>query len=216
MKNYVSKTDDILIKEIKTNGTVLDRIKGYMIYGESRIPLSKKEKDVLERLDAAFTLLVNYNSNEQAIPLLMNRFTISRAQAYRDVRAARDLYGDINKTSKEADRIIALEWTIKTFQMAAKQRPPDLGNMNRAISNYVKLKALDREDPETFREEDLQQHNYYMILQINGESHQLDLNAKGIEKVPKKKMSQIINTLYNEIEDVEAVELLKEDGKQDA
>lgn len=214
MKNQLSKVDDRLIAQIRSEGTTLDRIKGYMMYGENKIPLSVKEKEILDRWDAAFTLLVNYHSNEQAIPLLMTRFTISRAQAYRDVRAARDLYGDINKTSKEADRIIALEWTIKTFQLAAKQRPPDLDNMNRSISNYIKLKALDREDPETFREEDLQQHNFYMILQIDGKNYQLDLDAKGIDKVSKKKMSNIIETLYTDIDEVEAIEIL-DDGKQD-
>lgn len=212
MKPKLSKIDERVVAQIRSEGTTLDRVKGYMMYGENRVPLTKKEKDILVRWDAAFTLLVNYHSNEQAIPLLMTRYKISRAQAYRDIRAARDLYGDINKTSKEADRIIALEWTIKTFQLAAKQRPPDLENMNRAISNYIKLKALDREDPETFREEDLQQHNFYMIMQIDGQNYQLDLSAKEVEKVPKRKMTSILNTLYTDIEEIEAVELI-EDGK---
>jgi len=89
--------------------------------------------------------------------------------------------------------------------------------MNRAISNYIKLKALDREDPDTFREEDLQQHNFYMIMQIDGKNYQIDLDAKGIEKVSKKKMTGIINTLYNDIEDVDAIELLEEEnGKQES
>jgi hypothetical protein len=213
MKNKLSRIDDRIVAQIRSEGTTLDRIKGSMMFGNDKVPLTLKEKEILERWDAAFTLLVNYHSNEQAIPLLMSRYNISRAQAYRDIRNARDLYGDINKTSKEADRIIALEWTIKTFQLAAKQRPPDLENMNRAISNYIKLKALDREDPETFREEDLQQHNFYMILQMDNSNYQIDLNAKGIDKIPKKKMQNIINTLYTDIEEVEAIELLDEDGK---
>jgi hypothetical protein len=213
MKNALAQIDKQKISLIKSQGTTFDRIKGNLMYGEEVIPLSAKDKVILQRWDAGWTLLNNYHSNEQAIPLLMAKFEISRAQAYRDLQNSKILYGNVFETTKAADRYILSELAMKTFQLAAKQSPPDIKSMNMAVANLIKIKALDKEDPETFREEDLQQHNYFMVVQLGKTAVQLDLN--GLEKVPQKTLQDICSQMEHEITDVEAIELIEgKNGKK--
>jgi hypothetical protein len=104
-----------------------------------------------------------------------------------------------------------MEWARMTFKMAFKDR--DLGAMNDATRNYIKASALEKDDPDTFTQDDLQQHVYYAFIKIGNETLQMDLSGTGLEKVPKKKAQGIIQSLYKDINDVEAIEIMN-NGKQ--
>ncbi len=198
---------DSKIAEIKKSGTSFDKIHAWYLYGSDKIILSHKDQEIRDRWEAAFSLLVNYHSTENAIPVLKTKYEISRAQAYRDIINAKRLFGDITQSSKEADRYILFELSMKTFQLAAKQSPPHIEGMNRAIANMIKLKGLDRDEPDAVRPEDLESHNYYMIVTYNGSPIKLDLNQ--MDKVPLANKRKFASMLENEIEDVDAVEIMK-------
>lgn len=107
-------------------------------------------------------MLCNYHSIQQAIPLLISQFKISEAQAYRDIRNAIQLFGDVISSSKEGHRYVIYEYAVKTFQLAAKNG--DHKAMSQAVSNMIKLLGLDRDDPDIPEFEKLKPNVYPIVL----------------------------------------------------
>jgi len=68
---------------------------------DSRIVLSPLEEGMKKRWEAAFSLLLNFKSREQAVKILQQQFGGSLATAYRDINHALALFGDITKSRKE-------------------------------------------------------------------------------------------------------------------
>lgn len=109
--------------------------------------LTTKHEEIRQRWVAAFAMLCNFHSIQQAVPLLSNQFDISDATVYRDISNAVKLFGDVLKSSKDGYRWIVYEYCVKTFQLAAKHG--DHKAMNMANSNMIKVLGLDRDDPDT-------------------------------------------------------------------
>jgi hypothetical protein len=120
----------------------IDKIREY--YADENIKLSSIEDDLRIRLESAYTFLCKFHSNEQTKKLLINQFNYSPAQAYRDIRSALDLFGDVIKTKKEASRYILYEMGMNNYQLAASKT--DLEQMNRALTNLIKITGVDRDD----------------------------------------------------------------------
>lgn len=193
------------LQRVKSEGTTLDRIWAHCVWGEDKMPLSEKELEIKDRLDTAFSLLTTFHSPEQAIPMLRSKYGISVAQAYRDIAAAKRLYGDITESSKEADRYILSEYAMRALQLATKEK--DIKGMNMAIGNLIKLKRLDQTDNSVLTEEDMQDHTYTMILPgKNGEVMKIDL--MDLEKVPTSDRNKFISFVNNDITDAEIIEIM--------
>lgn len=109
--------------------------------------LATKHEEIRIRWVAAFAMLCNFHSIQQAVPLLASKFDISDATVYRDISSAVKLFGDVLKASKDGYRWIVYEYCVKTFQLAAKHG--DHKAMNMANSNMIKVLGLDRDDPDT-------------------------------------------------------------------
>lgn len=211
MKRYLSKIDENKIAKIKNEGTTLDKIKGHLVYGEHYVRLTQHEQELLERWNTVFNLLKIGKSTSAIHASLKRLYNVEGlATVYRDIANAKKLFGSIDSVDKNAERIIAIEWARMTFRMALAKK--DIDGMNAATRNLIKASAIERDDPETFTEEDMQQHVYYAIIKMPNESIQLDLSGTGLEKIPKRKVQGIIQSMYSDIDDVQAIEIM-EDGK---
>ena len=62
--------------------------------------LSPADKLLNQQMEAAYALLLNYHTFEQAWPLLQKQFGISRATCYRRLADAQNLMGDLKKVKK--------------------------------------------------------------------------------------------------------------------
>ena len=171
--NYTSSTE-----------TTLDRIKASFLSEGAEEKLTAEEKVRKEQLEAAHGLLVNYHSLEQAVPLLVGRYGISKATAYRRCNEAIRLFGDVTRSYKDGIRHILYEFAMKVFQLAAgrknefKQPDPDLKAMNTAIKNMAMLKGLDKEDSSALTPELLGNRSFYLTIQMgpgSGEAKTIDL-----------------------------------------
>ena len=185
--------------------TTFDKIFAWYVDDTDKLKLTKKQEDLKVRWEAAYDLLCNYHSPQQATPLLMQKFSISKAQAYRDVKNATNLFGDINATRKEGTRHILYEYAMKTFQMAAKNH--DFAEMNRAIANMIKLKGLDKDDPNLPDFSRLEPTT--QVIQLNPEflqkfGHLIDQSV--IEKM-KKVMDKSVFSEYKDIIEVPFTEV---------
>ncbi|MCA8830534.1 hypothetical protein [Hymenobacter pini] len=108
--------------------------------------LSPADQLVNQQIEAAYALLSNYHTFDQAWPLLQKQFGISRATCYRRLADAQNLMGDLKKVRKEGRKAILLEFSRKILQLALTQRPPDMRAAIAAMNFEAKVGGLMRAD----------------------------------------------------------------------
>lgn len=154
------------------------------------IQLTDKEKELKKRWQSIFALLLNYHSQEQAVAVHMEQFGVTRATAYRDVRQALALFGDIKESDKKAYAHILVEYQMKILQLSLKKG--DLATARAVVMDMAKIKGVDRDDPEGLDPSKLEAHEYiyllpealrkYMADQIKGGTVNLnDMKAEDVE-----------------------------------
>jgi len=145
---------------------------------ESTIKLSAVEEKMKLRWEAAFSLLLNFHSREQAVKVLRQQFDgISLATAYRDINRALSLFGDITKSRKEGWRYIIFEYNQKLFQMATKDK--NLETMGKCLDRMIKLADLDKEESQ-FNPDKLQAQIYDISLPKAVEKALMTMIGKGV------------------------------------
>ncbi|OUJ68823.1 hypothetical protein [Hymenobacter crusticola] len=176
--------------------TTLDRIRASYVMEGAEERLSPSDKLRKEQLEAAHSLLVNYHSLEQAVPLLVGRFGISRASAYRRCTEAIRLFGDVTRTYKDGIRHILYEFAMKVFQLAASAKPPDLKAMNTAIKNMAVLKGLDKDDGNALTPEVLANRTYVLSITLNGKDGQeKSIDLGNLNKIDADTYAQVIEAV---------------------
>ncbi len=179
----------------KGKDTLLDRLYDSYLDEEAEDSLSETDKKKRSIIEAAWSLLVNYHSFEQSLPLLMSRFEISRATAYRMLNNATKLFGDVTQTNKQGLRHILYEYSMKVFQLAATQKPPDLKQMNTAIKNMAMLKGLHADDTSAFDAELLQAHTYLIQISAGEGKAPLTLDTAKIASLPEHEYVEVVDAV---------------------
>lgn len=128
---------------VKTGDTTFDKIFAHYI-DEKKYTLSKKQEEIKERWLAAWTLRITFHSTDQAINVYMNKYSVSRAQAFRDISRAERLFGSLSKTDKDGKRAIWSEYIHKYYLMAIKAK--DLKSVGNALKLMERAYELDSED----------------------------------------------------------------------
>lgn len=108
--------------------------------------LSAADKLVHTQMEAAYALILQYHSFEQAWPLLAKPFSLSRPTCYRRLREAQNLFGDVKKVKKEGRRSVLQEYARKVLQLCLTQRPPDVKGAMAAMKFEADLAGLCRAD----------------------------------------------------------------------
>lgn len=147
---------------IKTGDSSFDKI--YAYYKDStKYPLTPKQAELKDRWLAAFTLRQNFHSREQATNVLMEKYEISRAQAYRDLRNAERLFGNVMKADRDGSLAILLEYSHKYLLMAVKAK--DLKAIGKALELMGKYAEVDKENAINFNPEKLENKPVKMAIQ---------------------------------------------------
>jgi hypothetical protein len=114
--------------------------------------LSPADQLVNEQIEAAYALLSNYHTFDQAWTLLSKQFRndkgqpLSRATCYRRLADAQNLMGDLKKVRKEGRKAILIEFARKILQLALTQRPPDTRAALQAMKFEANIAGLMRAD----------------------------------------------------------------------
>jgi hypothetical protein len=138
---------------IKTGDSSFDKI--YAYYRDpSKYPLTSKQTELKDRWLAAFALRQNFHSREQACNVLMEKYKISRAQAYRDLKNAERLFGNVMKADRDGTLAILYEYSHKYLLMAVKAK--DLKAVGKAIELMGKYSDIDKENANNFNPEKLE------------------------------------------------------------
>ena len=160
--------------------TALERI--YAAYRDELGPgldgLSRDDKLIHNQIEAAYGLILNYHSFEQAWPLLAKQFSISRATCYRRLRDAQNLFGDVKKVKKEGRKAVLVEYARKLTQLALTQRPPDFKAALAAMKFEAAVAGLLRADSAHEEGDSGNGNTSYVInlIQANGKTQQFDIS----------------------------------------
>ena len=123
--------------------TLYERIRHHLLEGRK---LSGEETHILHRWETAHSLFVSKNETDaNAARILMKMYNISNFTAYKDIRNAKMLFGDVNKASTEGLRYIVSQWCIDMYRMAFIAK--DFDAMSNALGKLIKANCLDRQDP---------------------------------------------------------------------
>lgn len=127
------------------SSTAIERI--YAAYLENTLAhLSEADKLTHAELEAAYALVLNYQTFEQAWPLLAKQFDLSRATCYRRLQDSQNLFGDLKKVKKEGRRAVLVEFARKLLQLCLGQRPPDVKGALAAMKFEANITGLLRAD----------------------------------------------------------------------
>ncbi|WP_151087380.1 hypothetical protein [Hymenobacter baengnokdamensis] len=176
--------------------TTLDRLRAYFkaVGTQAPVVLTTHQQQVLTRLDAAWGLLLAAKTNEKATSKLISRFQVSRAQAYRDLADCKQLYGDVVKSSKEADRYLLKEMALDTYNRAKKAG--EIKEMNSAVATLVKITGLDKADAHIPDPESLEPSNY--LLEVKGQAGPgLTLNLEAIAGLPAHEYEAVMDAIQH-------------------
>src|SRR6056297_2371591 len=126
-KKRLTEGDSEILEKLK-NGTSYDRIYGHYVY-PGYIELTDKEIELRDRWAFAWTALLNNRLTGTAVNMIQKEYEVSEPQAFRDVKNARRLFGNVNETTKQAERNFLSELTLQTYHEAAQTG--NLAQMNK-------------------------------------------------------------------------------------
>ena len=205
-----------------SKATTLDRIYAWYI-DETIVELSSKEKHVMHRLKDAFHLMLEGKMDHEIVEFMNQEFGISERQAYRDLNDARKLYGDINKSSKEAERYILKQYLLEHRQKALAAN--NFQEANKAVAILAKIKGLDKADPDLPTPETFQPHTYIINVNVStvsapeGEKPVRTINIDAIQNLDPIEFEELLSQVEKtDINDLHLLKLLNEsrkDGEED-
>ena len=116
-------------------------------YIDENFQLLPAEEAVKTRLRHIHGLrLSNKYSKHQAIQIHIREMGVSQATAYRDYSWAMQIFGDIEKSDLQAERLILAERYWELYQRALKK--DELEQARRALDSYKSLFNFDKEEKE--------------------------------------------------------------------
>lgn len=116
-------------------------------YIDENFQLLPAEEVVKTRLRHIHGLrLSNKYSKHQAIQIHIREMGVSQATAYRDYTWAMQIFGDIEKSDLQAERLILAERYWELYQRALKK--DELEQARRALDSYKSLFNFDKEEKE--------------------------------------------------------------------
>ena len=132
------------MKELISPST-FERIHSFYFKEGKDAQLSPQDEIIRQRWVTAMTQLHDLNRKEHdVVQLLMKTYGICESQAYRDIRNARNLFGEVRGYTKDAFRFHVTAWACELYAMAKTKK--DFRGMEKALERITKAMNLDKED----------------------------------------------------------------------
>lgn len=142
---------------------------------ESDLP--EEQKQIFNRWNKADDVMDKYPVRKTAIAVYKKKFPnlSDRTIAY-DFANARKLFNNIKKVEKDWVRRWLINDIFKAIEKYKNAGEKGYKAWNAAHTNLIKAAGLDKEEKEFIDPEILQQHNYFTVINLNGELVKTDLN----------------------------------------
>lgn len=122
--------------------------------------LTPRQDLIRQRIDFAKGQFLARNTYMQIADAIVTEFRVSIATARNDIRAAMQVFGDLDRVPKEAHRQRAIEMSLATFQIAEALKDAD--GMAKATKNYIAATGVDKDDPDLPDMEKLMRERIYV------------------------------------------------------
>lgn len=181
--------------------TTFERIS--LSFNNDKIKLSKKENVLLKIWTSAYHMIIDLQQSEEIASKLGELYGRSRAQAFRDMKNAKDLYAIIDRGNKEGERNVLKQIGFKQMKQALDDK--DYDRFVKIYKEVIKLGGYEREDQDIPDFQAFKQHVYNIT--INPSDVGLPQHSpEDIEKLfahfsKKKKSSQILEITEAKIVD---------------
>lgn len=183
---------------------VFDRIEKWVANPEKFGELHPEDAEIFNRWSTADDLMRRYPARKTCVKFMVEKYSYSIAQAYRDLSNAQLMFGTANVYNKEYIKNWLIEDILKLIQVAKEKG--DNKARSAAHANLIKVMGFDRDDKSVIRPEDLEAHKYYAVLLMNGNSLKIDLDE--IDKIPMPSRQKLINSIDNDITEDIAFEMI--------
>jgi uncharacterized protein YdaT len=115
----------------------LEKYRKHLIEGK---PISDKNKEYLEKMNFANTLLCEGYSRNKIIPVIQKRYELSQSMAYILLTHTIQLFGDVSKSSKNGKKHIVGENFLRLAKKAENEQKLDIAQY--CYDRYAKLHGL--------------------------------------------------------------------------
>lgn len=143
------------------------------------------------RIRDIYEVWLQYPSKREVelVHILMDKYQISRMQAYDDMKLTKILLGDINQTSKQFHRWRFNNMIMKAIETAERRK--DMKAMVAALDKYARYNKLDKDD---------ETENPFEDIVIQPFEPTENPEIIGIKRIPniKQKISQKLKQYLND------------------
>lgn len=185
-------------KLLKT--TQYENIMAYLLDEKAKSDLTEHEQEMCDRWMEAWTLQRNYHTINDAAAIIMKRFGVSRATAFRDCANATALFGDLNASTKDGIKHLSTEMIKDGAKIHRAMNDGD--GLIKAGVAIAKVNGVNVRDPDLPDFAKLQPHTYNIGLD--------ELTIKAIHHLitsGRIDLSLIAQAMQEMAEDVEFVEV---------
>jgi hypothetical protein len=161
-------------------GTSFDRIKYHYLGKLRKEKLTATELQLIDRWENVWRLYKQHYKGSLAIKYHLEICkrqgkSISHVTAWRDLQSATKIYGKITRLDRQAKLQMLDEMATDTYILAKDQG--ELGEMNRAVANLIKI----NDQVEDYLEDSREPHKYELHIHVDGKKRTLDLNKLPVQ-----------------------------------
>lgn len=182
---------------IQRGDSTMDKLRAYYI-DPSNHELSEHVDKLRVRYQHAYNLKMSYFSNKQIVTIWQKEYGLSQAQAYLDIKDALNLFGEVNKLSRDAKRNLLFEYSNALLQRARERG--DQKAEAKAIDLLGKYSGLSEDDIAQFNPEKFENVDVTISVHKDLEKALLDKLTNGSVDFNKFDATTIE---YEEIKDSE-------------
>lgn len=154
--------DVIRADEESENRTTFDKIQEYWLTG-GKIELTPKQDEINKRWKTAFTLMENEGYLDKDVrKALVAYYNISEMQAYRDIKNAKLMFGNVTSIDMTIERYFALQ-SAKELLRTSKATN-DLKSWGYAIKLIMEIAGFDSETMDAELYKKMQQHEIFINI----------------------------------------------------
>ena len=169
--------------------------------------LSDLTQEIFNRWTVADDLLRRYPSDKQAVSMLRKKFpTISYQTARNDIQNAKKLFNTTNPVDKDFIRRWVIQDCLKMIEIAKNMGPRGFKAWNDARMQLIKAAQLEDTEAILPNPEILESHQYFTVININGETIKIDQDA--FDQLPVITKNELAKMIHSPITEDQAGEIL--------
>ena len=186
--------------------TTYDKIVAHCL-DPSNSPLTKEHQKYFDRLNSADDLLRRYPKDKQAMIMLRKKYPdLSRSHAFEHIRNAKKLFNYINPVDKDFIRRWVIQDCFSMIGIAKSMGPRGFKAWNNARLQLIKAAQLEETENLLPDPEILESHQFFTVININGQNVKLDLDA--FNKLPISTRKDLADLIHAPITEDQAAEIM--------